>query len=290
MMYLWELVVTGMAVGALYGLVAMGFAIIYRTSRVVNFAQGEVMMLIAYLTYSVAVKYDLNLLASLLAVLVFGVIVGALIERFVIRPMLGQPIFSIVMMTIAMATVIRSMIGLVWDAYTHAFPNSMAADTWMLLGVPVLPAQVVLFALFLLIVTGIWAFFRFNVIGIAMRATAVDSTAALLMGVSVRRLYRAAWIISACMAGLAGVLFANIYHIGTDIGHIGIRAFPATILGGLDSVLGSALGGLIVGVVENLAGGYIGSGYKEVAGFVVILLILMIRPYGLFGEPEIERV
>jgi branched-chain amino acid transport system permease protein len=123
-----------------------------------------------------------------------------------------------------------------------------------------------------------------------MRATATDPTVALLMGLSVSKLYRVAWILSAILAGLAGLLFANIYHVGLDMGHVGIQAFPATILGGLDSVLGSAIGGLLIGVAENLAGGYIGSGYKEIAGFAIILVVMMVRPHGLFGEKDIERV
>ena len=112
----------------------------------------------------------------------------------------------------------------------------------------------------------------------------------MLMGISVSRLYRTAWIVSAIIAGFAGLLFAGLYHIGPDLAHVGVRAFPATILGGLDSALGSAFGGLIIGIVENLAGGYLSSAYKEIAGFVVILIILMIRPYGLFGQRDIERV
>jgi branched-chain amino acid transport system permease protein len=135
-----------------------------------------------------------------------------------------------------------------------------------------------------------WAFLRHSMVGIAMRATATDSTVTMLMGVPVRRIYRTAWVLSSLMSGVAGVLFANIYHLGPDIGAIGNRAFPAAILGGLDSILGSAVGGLLIGLVENLAGGYLGSGFKEVAGFLVVLAVLMLRPYGLFGERQIERV
>ena len=287
-----SLVVSGLVVGTMYGMVAMGFAIIYKVSRVVNFAQGEVMMLIAFIAYSVALRTGGSLPVVVFTVLASSVVVGALIERLVIRPMLGQPTFSIVMMTIALAVFLRSIIGLVWGTDPMRLPGMSLGNLTPVevLGANIQPAQMALVAVYLLACGGVWAFLRFSVIGIAMRATATDPTVALLMGLSVRKLYRVAWILSASLAGLAGLLFANIYHVGLDMGHVGIQAFPATILGGLDSVLGSAIGGLLIGVAENLAGGYIGSGYKEIAGFAIILVVMMLRPNGLFGEKDIERV
>ncbi|TYR33536.1 branched-chain amino acid ABC transporter permease [Mesorhizobium microcysteis] len=290
MSYFLNLVFAGLAVGAIYGMLAMGYAIIYKVSRVVNFAQGEIMMLIGYISYSVALRTDASAPLVMLSVIAGAIGVGLLIERFIVRPMLGQPVFSLVMMTIALAVMIRAVVGLIWGLDPYRFPGSATGAPIELFGVYMQPIQLFLLAVYVALCVGVWAFLRFNIVGIAMRATATDSTVSLLMGVSVSRLYRVAWIISALIAGIAGVLFANIYHIGPDLAHVGIRAFPAAILGGLDSVLGSALGGLIIGVVENLAGGYIASAYKEIAGFVVILVILMIRPYGLFGQKDIERV
>ena len=291
MSYLSSLVVSGLVVGAMYGLVAMGFALIFKVSRVVNFAQGEVMMLIAFVAYSIALRTDGNLPAVVVGVLITSVVVGALIERLVVRPMLGQPTFSIVMMTIALAVLLRSLISLIWGTDPMRMPGAGGSTNPIsVLGASLVPAQMVLVGIYLSACAGIWAFLRFSVVGISMRATAGNPTVALLMGLSVSKIYRLGWILSALLAGLAGLLFANIYHVGLDMGHVGIQAFPATILGGLDSVLGSALGGLLIGVVENLAGGYIGSGYKEIAGFAVILVVLMVRPHGLFGEKDIERV
>lgn len=290
--YFSSLVVSGLVVGTMYGLVAMGFAIIYKVSRVVNFAQGEVMMLIAFVAYSVALRVNGSLPIVVLSVLGTSFVVGAVIERLVIRPMLGQPTFSIVMMTIALAVLLRSIIGLIWGTDPMRMPAMGAGGVAPIavLGANIQPAQMALVGVYLAACAGVWAFLRFSVIGIAMRATATDPTVALLMGLSVRKLYRVAWILSALLAGLAGLLFANIYHVGLDMGHVGIQAFPATILGGLDSILGTALAGLMIGVAENLAGGYIGSGYKEIAGFAIILVVLMLRPHGLFGEKDIERV
>jgi branched-chain amino acid transport system permease protein len=282
--YFGNLVFSGIVVGALYGLLAMGYAIIYKVSRVVNFAQGEIMMLIAYIAYEVALRSDTSEPLILVAVLAGSILTGLAIERFIVRPMLGQPIFSLVMMTIALAVLIRAMVGLVWGREPYRFPGLDSGTPWEIGGVYVEPMQLVVLGIYAGICVAI------SIVGIAMRATASDSTISLLMGISVSRLYRVAWVISALIAGLAGLLFAMIYHVGSDISHMGIRAFPATILGGLDSVLGSAFGGIIIGVVENLAGGYIGSGYKEIAGFAVIVVILMIRPYGLFGQKDVERV
>lgn len=288
--YFNSLIVSGLVVGTMYGMVAMGFAMIFKVSRVVNFAQGEVMMLIAFIAYSVALRTDGSMPLVVLSVLASSVLVGSLIERLVIRPMLGQPTFSIVMMTIALAVLLRSIIGLVWGTDPMRMPGANTSPPIEILGASISMAQVALVAVYLTACAAIWAFLQFSVVGIAMRATATDPTVALLMGLSISKLYRVAWIMSALLAGMAGLLFANIYHVGLDMGHVGIQAFPAAILGGLDSVLGSALAGLLIGVAENLAGGYIGSGYKEIAGFAIILVVLMLRPHGLFGEKDIERV
>ena len=290
MSYLNSLIISGLVVGTMYGMVAMGFAIIYKVSRVLNFAQGEVMMLVAFVGYSIAVRTDGNQPLVIIGVLLTSVVVAALIERLVVRPMMGQPVFSIVMMTIALSVFLRSLIGLVWGTDPMRMPGISSAASLQVLGVMLQPAQLVLIAVYVLSCVGLWAFLRFSMLGIAMRATATDPTVTLLMGLSIQKLYRTGWIISALLAGMSGLLFANIYHVGLDMGHVGIAAFPAAILGGLDSVLGAAIGGLVIGVAENLAGGYIGSGYKEIASFAIILLVLMVRPHGLFGEKDIERV
>ena len=290
MSYLNSLIISGLVVGTMYGMVAMGFAIIYKVSRVLNFAQGEVMMLVAFVGYSIAVRTDGNQPLVIIGVLLTSVVVAALIERLVVRPMMGQPVFSIVMMTIALSVFLRSVIGLVWGTDPMRMPGISTTASLQVLGVMLQPAQLALIAVYVLSCVGLWAFLRFSMLGIAMRATATDPTVTMLMGLSIQKLYRMGWIISALLAGMSGLLFANIYHVGLDMGHVGIAAFPAAILGGLDSVLGAAIGGLVIGVAENLAGGYIGSGYKEIASFAIILLVLMVRPHGLFGEKDIERV
>ena len=290
MNYLFSLVISGIFVGTLYGILAMGFAVIYKVSGVVNFAHGEVMMLIAYIAYTVAALTDSSAIAVSFVIIAAAVVIGVLIERLIIRPMLGQPTFSVVMMTIALAFIIRASVGLIWGADPHSFPGAYSKVTWNMIGITILPLQAALMGIYIALSFGMWAFLRYSIVGIAMRATESDPTVSLLMGVSVSRMYRVAWILSAFLAGIAGVFFASLNSVGIEMANLGTRAFPASILGGLDSVLGSGIAGIMIGIVENLAGGYLGTSYKEAAGFALILIVLMIRPYGLFGERTIERV
>lgn len=290
MNYFLNLVMSGLVIGALYGLVAMGFAIIYRATGMVNFAQGELMMLIAYTAYSLTTIPGLPFVLLLPLVLVVSVLIGLVIERVFIRPMLGEPMFSRVMVTIGLAVVIRSTVILIWGVEPTAFPRPFGSDPLRFAGLALYPGQI--FALVsLALLCGLMAlFFSRSRLGIAMRATSDNETTALLMGIDVRRISGIAWALAAVFAAFAGLSFCLMFSLEPEISQMGLRGFPATILGGLDSVIGGAFGGLIIGVAENLAGGYLGRGLKEIAGFVLIVLVLMVRPYGLFGQREIERV
>lgn len=290
MEYFTILVATGLVVGASYGMIAMGFALIYKATGVVNFAQGELMMLTAYVAFSIATSLQLDFIPLMALTIPTAMLIGLVLERVFIRPMLGEPVFSIVMVTIGLAVIIRGTIVLVWGTGAEPFNPGFSREVVSIGPVPFYEVQLYALGALGVLVALTWAFFRFTRLGIAMRATANNDIAALLMGISVKRIHATAWALSAAMASLAGVLFSSMFTLGPDIWFQGLKAFPAVILGGLDSVLGAALGGLIIGVVENLAEGYIGQGLKEVAGFVVIILVLMVRPFGLFGEREIERV
>ncbi len=288
--YLLNLVVSGLVIGSLYGLVAMGFAMIYNATGMVNFALGEVMMLIAYTAYTLTTIPGLPFWLLLPMVLGLSVGLGLLIERLFIRPMLGEPMFSRVMVTIGLAVVIRSAVLLVWGVEPTAFPRPLGSEPVRLGGLALYPGQI--FALVsLAVLCGLMAlFFSRSRVGIAMRATSDNETTALLMGIDVKRISGIAWAISAVFAAFAGLSFCLMFSLEPEISQMGLRGFPATILGGLDSVVGGAFGGLIIGVAENLAGGYLGRGLKEIAGFILIIVVLMVRPYGLFGQREIERV
>lgn len=290
MTLLGELVVSGIAVGALYGLVGMGFAVIYKATGLVNFAQGEMTMLVTYIAWTIATTISGNVVVVVVGSLLSAVLLGLAIERLIMRPMLGETIFANVMVTVALAVVMRSLVTLVWDAYPHALGLSVGKGIVHLGGASLRSAQIAAICVLLLAMFAFFVFFRFSRFGVAMRSVAIDDRAALLMGIPATRIHAIAWAASAGLAAVAGVLFALVYDLSPAMYHVGLKSFPATLLGGLDSVLGSAVAGVLVGIIENLAGGYLGSGMKDVAGFVLIIVVLMVRPFGLFGEREVIRV
>lgn len=290
MQYLLDQVVSGVAIGAIYGLVAMGFAVIYKATGLVNFAQGEMSMITAYIAWTLAGTVPGNPWLVVGGALAASILMGLAIERIIMRPMLGEPVFATVMVTIGLAVILRSATLLIWDPYPHALQIGVGREIVQLGDTGVRSAQLAVMATLALALAAFWAFFRYSRIGKAMRAVASDERAAQLMGISASRIHATAWVASSAIAGIAGVFFALLYDVSPNMFHVGLKAFPATILGGLDSVLGSGFGGIIMGVAENLAAGYLTPSVKEITGFVVIIAVLMIRPFGLFGEREIERV
>jgi branched-chain amino acid transport system permease protein len=290
MSYFIELVVSGLAVGAIYGLVAMSFAVIYKATGVVNFAQGEMGMLSAYTTWSLATTLGTGGLLTVFLAVLIGAVLGLLCERLIMRPMLGEPVLSVVLVTVGLAVVLRSIVTVIWGAAPHKFEVAGADTIIDLGGIGMRLSQLGVLGALLLAITGFWFFLRHSRFGVAMRAVASDEKTARLMGVSTARVQAVAWASSSALAGLAGALFAVIYGLTPTVFELGLKAFPATVLGGFDSVLGSGFSGMIIGVLENLVGGYLPSTLKEISGFVLILIVLMVRPFGLFGEKRIERV
>lgn len=290
MSYFVELVVSGMAIGAVYGLVAMGFAVIYKATGIVNFSQGEMGMLTAYATWSLATTLGTGGIGTVLLAVVIGALLGLICERLIMRPMLGEPVLSVVLVTLGLAVVLRSVVTIVWGALPQKFEVAGAdtiVDMW---GIGMRISQISVLLVLAIAVLGFWFFLRHSRFGVAMRAVASDEKTARLMGVSTARVQAVAWASASALAGLAGALFAVIYGLTPTVFELGLKAFPATVLGGFDSVLGSGFSGLIIGVFENLVGGYLPSTLKEIAGLVLILVVLMVRPFGLFGEKRIERV
>lgn len=290
MNYFIELVVSGLAVGAIYGLVAMSFAVIYKATGVVNFAQGEMGMLTAYTTWSLATTFGTTGVFTVLLAVVLGAVLGLLCERLIMRPMLGEPVLSVVLVTVGLAVVLRSIVTMIWGAAPHKFEVAGADAIIDMSGIGMRVSQLGVLLALILAVASFWFFLRHSRFGVAMRAVAADEKTARLMGVSTARVQAFAWAASSALAGLAGALFAVIYGLTPTVFELGLKAFPATVLGGFDSVLGSGMSGLIIGVLENLVGGYLPSTLKEISGFVLILVVLMVRPFGLFGEKRIERV
>lgn len=285
-----QLTLTGLTNGAILALAALGFVLIYKSSDVINFAQGEFLLIGAYLIYAMVAQVGLHWTLGMVITLLVAVLLGVLIERLILRPMIGEPIISIIMVTIGLSSVLRAIVSAIWGNLPRAFPSFIPTQPIKILGATVgadrlwaMGIAVVMLALFTF-------FFRKSKEGIAMRAVADDQTAALSMGISVSHIFAWAWAIAAASAAIGGALVANIVGVGPELSNFGLRVFPVVILGGLDSIPGAILGGLIIGLLETYTGGYIGQGLNQVLPFVVLIVILMVRPYGLFGQEIIERV
>jgi branched-chain amino acid transport system permease protein len=285
-----DVVIPGIVVGCMYGLVGMAFAFTFKATRIINFAVGEVMMLIAYMSFSILAHWSLHYLYLIPVTIVSSALLGLLIEYTVIRPMRGQPIFSIVMATIGLAFILRSVVVIIWGNNPRPVSVGIPDAYHRILGVNLTLPQIAVAVELVLMCVFMSAFFRFTRIGMLMRATASDESTARLIGIRIGRIHAMAWVGSAIISGLTGVFVALIQSLGPDLYIKGFKGFPATVLGGLDAVVGSGVAGIIIGVTENATGRFFGSGARELAGFVIIIGVLMIRPYGLFGQRTVQRV
>jgi len=285
-----QLTLTGLTNGAILALAALGFVLIYKSSDVINFAQGEFLLVGAYVTFGMIAQFGLAWPLGMALTLLAAVMLGVVVERLVLRPMIGEPIISVIMVTIGLSSLLRALVNTVWGTVPRAFPPFIPSKPVQILGATIgadrlwaIVIAIVLLGLFTL-------FFRRSREGIAMRAVADDQQAALSMGISVKKIFAWAWSIAAATAAIAGALVANIVGVSGELSRFGLHVFPVVILGGLDSIPGAILGGLIIGLLQTYTGGYIGQGLNQVIPFIVLILILMVRPYGLFGQEIIERV
>ncbi|MGE4299551.1 MAG: branched-chain amino acid ABC transporter permease [Desulfovibrionaceae bacterium] len=295
MEYYLQLIINGLVVGSIYSLVALGFVIIYKATKVVNFAQGELLMVGAYICFSLTVEFQLPFPVAFLLTLLFSVVLGLAIERLVLRPLIGEPIISVIMVTVGLSTVLKALVQMFWGTQIQVFPQVLPQEPVFIAGLPVSPVYLAAFGMSLLLFAGFSLFFKYSRMGVAMRATAYDQQAAASMGIGIKGIFALSWCIAAVVSSIGGVILGNINGINSQLGHLGLKVFPAVILGGLDSLLGAAVGGLFIGVLENVCDGVakdlLGmNGVKEVAAFVFLVVILMVKPYGLFGTHEIERV
>jgi branched-chain amino acid transport system permease protein len=290
-----QLVINGVVIGSIYALVALGFVIIYKASSIINFAQGELLVLGAYLCLAITSAGHVPLLAAFVLTLVFAAVLGVVLERVILRPLIGEPVISVIMVTLGLSSILRAIVQGVWGTDTRPFPSVFPSEPVMVGPVPISRGylwSVGCVAVLLLVFT--W-FFRQARAGIAMRATAFSQQVALSMGISVRRIFALSWSIAAVVSAIGGILLGSIRGgVDGSLAFIGLKVVPVAILGGLDSIQGAIVGGVVIGVLENLSGGYLdpilGGGVKEIAPFVALVLILMVKPYGLFGKVHIERV
>jgi branched-chain amino acid transport system permease protein len=287
-----QLVISGIAQGCIYGLIALGFVLIYKATETVSFAQGELMMLGAFgglvgMTM-LGFPYWMAILSAVASMAVFGVV----LERAVIRPILGQPAFSIVMLTIGIGYVARGLITMVpgIGTDTQALPVPYKDEIWNVAGVVLNVEHMVVIGATAVLCVLLFALFRYSKLGIAMQAASQNQLAAYYMGIPVQRLNGIAWGLAAAVAAVAGLLLAPITFVHANMGFIGLKAFPAAVVGGFGSLPGAIVGGLIIGIVESLSGFYLPDGFKDTAAYVVVLVMLMVKPNGLFGEKLRKKV
>lgn len=290
-----QLLLSGLVVGSIYALVGLGFVIIYKSSSILNFAQGEFLMLGAYVCVAIFSTAKVPFLAAFLLTLAFSALLGVLMERVLLRPMIGEPVISVIMLTLGLASVLRAVVQGIWGTDTRPYPELFPTTPVRIGPLPVSQGYLYSVGSVLVLLLLFSVFFKYSRAGIAMRATAFSQQVALSMGISVKRIFALAWSIAAVVSAVGGVLLGGVRG-GVDgaFALFGLKVIPVVILGGLDSVAGAIVGGVIMGVLENLAGGYLdpilGGGVKEVAPFVALVAILTVRPYGLFGKVKIERV
>jgi len=292
-----QLCFAGLALGTRYALVALGFVIIYRATGVINFAQGGLLLIGAYLAYAFNRTGMPFVFAVLLAIAV-SAILGALTERIVLRKMVGQPVFAVVMVTIGLLFIADQVVTSIWGFDALNLNDPWGVDTVAVGDVVLAVKDLWTIALAAAVLLGFFAFFRYSKLGVAMRATAFDQEAALAQGISARQVFAVSWAISAALACLAGVtVAAGPAALAPGIGSIALVAFPAMIVGGLDSPIGAVIGGIVIGLTQALTAGYqqdlfswAGSNFSAVSPYVVMVLILLVRPYGLFGTKEVRRV
>jgi branched-chain amino acid transport system permease protein len=287
-----QIMVSGVSQGCIYGLIAIGFVLIYKATETVNFAQGELMMLGAFAGLAAATLLGLPYWAAFLGAVAALALFGLATERVVLRPILGQPAFAIVMVTIGIGYVARGLITMVpaIGTDTHALPTPFQDEPVRLGGLVIGMEHVVVIGITVALCALLFALFRLTKVGIAMQAASQNQLAAYYMGIPVRRLNGFIWAISAAVAAVAGILLAPITFVHANMGFIGLKAFPAAVIGGFGSLPGAIVGGLIIGVVEALAGFYLPEGFKDTAAYVVVLLMLVVKPNGLFGETMHKKV
>jgi branched-chain amino acid transport system permease protein len=286
--------ITGILVGGIYALVALGWVLIYKCSGVLNLAMGELTLIGGYVTltfYEMGIPFILSVVCTL----IIGVVLGFLTERIFLDKLIGEPILAVIMVTVGLSFFFKGLVEFIWGTDTRVFQPAIFPIKPIALGfLMVSPVYLWSFILAIVLLIVFVCFFKYTRWGLSMQATADDETAALSVGVSARFVYAAAWSIAFMSAGVGGALLGNINGLNISVGHLGLIVLPAVVLGGLNSVPGAIVGGLVIGVLQNLSGAYLDQyfpgGVKEVVPFAFMAAFLLFKPYGLWGWERIERV
>ena len=294
MEFLLELLVNGLLVGMMYALVALGFVLIYKASSVFNFAQGELVMFGGFVAAAMLTIYGIPLGLALPIALGLMIALGFGIERGMLRTLVGRPVIAIIMATVGLASVLRGVAPMLWGAATKDLPLPLPVRPFIVADLFISPLNLVAGGASLAFLAAFGYFFKKTRIGVAMRAVADDQQAAMSMGINVGSIFALTWGIAGLVSAIGGIIWGNFLGVDTQLALVGLKVFPVVILGGMDSVLGAVLGGLIVGAVENVAAGFVdplvGGGTKDFVPYMLMIIALLIRPSGFFGKEIIERV
>lgn len=291
-MELIQLVIGGIATGCIYGLVALGFVLIYKATEGVNFAQGDMMMLGAFVALGM-VNSEFGALPFIPGVILAAVIMGGVgygVDRFVVRQIFGQPHFALVILTIAMGFVFRFVAGAIWGFTPLVLETPFAGNTLNLGGIIIGYEDLTTIVVTALLTLALWAFFQFTKLGLAAQAASQNQMAAYIVGVPVHRVNSMIWALSGAVSTIAGVLYASKGAIDPNIGLLGMKAFAAAVIGGFGSLPGALLGGILIGVVEPLAARYLPGGFSQMSPYIIMLAVLVTRPNGLFAQIYAKKV
>jgi len=285
-----QLLLNGLAAGCIYGLIALGFVLIYKATETVNFAQGDLLMLGAFVAFTLIEMMGFNYWLAFIGAVLFMAVFGYVLDTIVLRQVIGQPQFAVVMLTIGLGFIFRAAASMIWGTETRAFATPFTDGVTRIGGFVIADVNVSIVVGTALLCAALYAFFRYTRIGIAMQAASQNQLAAYYMGIPVKMIFSLIWAISAGVAAVAGILLAPVALIDVTIGLLGLKAFAAAVLGGFGSIPGAVIGGLVIGVIEQFSGVYMAEGFKDVAAYVVILAVLFLRPQGLFGNIGRKRV
>jgi branched-chain amino acid transport system permease protein len=295
MTFFLQLVVTGLALGMIYALIAIGFVIILKCSEVFNIAQGHFVLIGGYLGYTFLVPLGLPVWAALGMAIATAIIMGLAIERLALRPLLGEPVLAVVMVTIALATVLGGLATLLWGAEYKAYHGLLPTITLKIGTISIPSESLIGLIVSVICVVLLMLLFRYTKIGLAMRATAEDLAVVQSVGIRATTVYAVSWVIACVVGVIGGILLGGVSGANMELAEIGLKAFAVVLLGGLNSIGGAIVGGIILGMLENVAAGYLdpllpGGGLAKVFPFIVMIIVLVFRPYGLFGLTRIERI
>jgi branched-chain amino acid transport system permease protein len=289
-----QLFFSGIMTGGVYALVALGFVVVWKATGILNFAQGQVLMISAYICWALIVQAGLPLWLAFIITFVAAASLGLIVERVALRPMIGQPLLAAMMITLALIAVLDGLVTIIWGSRQEVLPDFFPRAPLQLGTVMISQQLLVAFVIAIALFFAFVLFFQRSKLGLAMRATAEDHQVTRSMGIRVSASFALAWVVSCIVAAVGGILLGSVNGVNMNLAFLGLKALPVIMLGGLDSVPGAIVAGLIVGVLEKLATGYIdplvGGGFAEIFPFIILIIVLLVKPYGLFGQVRIERI